>query len=146
MARGYYRDPAAESAMFVDGWLRTHDLVVARPEGWYIRGRKSTFINVTGNKVAPIEVETALRRCEGVIDCGVVGLPDGEGGELVAALVVAEPWCDPESVRRQAGAHLLPYQLPQRYGFAAALPRTPVGKIDYEAVKRALQGEGVLAV
>ncbi|RKT19012.1 fatty-acyl-CoA synthase [Streptomyces sp. 1114.5] len=146
MARGYYRDPVAESAMFVDGWLRTHDLVVARPEGWYIRGRKSTFINVTGNKVAPIEVETALRRCEGVIDCGVVGLPDGEGGEQVAALVVAEPGCDPESVRRQAGAHLLPYQLPQRYGFAAALPRTPVGKTDYAAVKRALQEEGVLTV
>ncbi|MGW2651126.1 class I adenylate-forming enzyme family protein [Streptomyces sp. NPDC001393] len=145
LARGYYRDPAAESAMFVDGWLRTHDLVVARPEGWFIRGRKSTFINVTGNKVAPIEVETALRKCDGVIDCGVVGVPDGEGGEQVAALVMTEPGCDPKSVRRQVASHLLPHQLPQTYRFAAALPRTPVGKTDYEAVKRIVQDEGALA-
>ncbi|MGN5376716.1 class I adenylate-forming enzyme family protein [Streptomyces lasalocidi] len=141
LARGYYRDPAAESAMFVDGWLRTHDLVVARPEGWFVRGRTSTFINVTGNKVAPIDVETALRRCDGVIDCGVVGVPDGEGGEQVAALVVTDSGCDPASVRRQVAAHLLPYQLPQTYRFAAALPRTPVGKTDYEAVKRIVRDE-----
>ncbi|MGW1915402.1 class I adenylate-forming enzyme family protein [Streptomyces sp. NPDC002076] len=146
LARGYYRDPAAESAMFVDGWLRTQDLVVARPEGWFIRGRKSTFINVTGNKVAPIEVETVLRKCDGVIDCAVVGLPDGEGGEQVAALVMTEPGCDPKSIRRQVGSHLLPYQLPQTYRFAAALPRTPVGKIDYEAVKRIVQDEEALAI
>ncbi|GHH31201.1 class I adenylate-forming enzyme family protein [Streptomyces rubradiris] len=145
LARGYYRDPEAESAMFVDGWLRTHDLVVARPEGWFVRGRKSTFINVTGNKIAPIEVETALRRCDGVIDCGVVGVPDGEGGEQVAALIVAGAGCDEKSVRRQVASYLLPHQLPQRYRFAAALPRTPVGKVDYAALKRIVQDEEALA-
>ncbi|MEU7582062.1 class I adenylate-forming enzyme family protein [Streptomyces sp. NPDC041068] len=140
LARGYYRDPEAEAAMFVDGWLRTHDLVVAEPDGWFIRGRKSTFINVTGNKVAPIEVETALRACEGVADCAVVGLPDGEGGEQIAALVVGDATCDPNAVRQQMGARMLPYQLPQKYAFAASLPRTPVGKTDYEAVKRVVRG------
>lgn len=144
LARGYYRDPAAQAAMFVDGWLRTHDLVVARPQGWFVRGRMSTFINVTGNKVVPMEVETALRACDGVVDCGVVGMPDGEGGEQVAALVMTEPGCDPRSVRRQVALRLLPHQLPQTYRFTAALPRTPVGKTDYEAVKRLVRDEGAL--
>ncbi|MET7987503.1 class I adenylate-forming enzyme family protein [Streptomyces sp. NPDC005281] len=146
LARGYYRDPAAQAAMFMDGWLRTHDLVVARPEGWFVRGRMSTFINVTGNKVAPTEVETALRGCDGVIDCAVVGVPDGEGGEQVAALVMTGPGCDPQSVRRQVASHLLPHQLPQTYRFATALPRTPVGKTDYEAVKRFVRNEEALTV
>ncbi|MEU9139935.1 class I adenylate-forming enzyme family protein [Streptomyces sp. NPDC048404] len=141
LARGYYRDPAAQSAMFVDGWLRTHDLLVARPQGWSVRGRMSTFINVTGNKVAPAEVETALRGCDGVIDCGVVGMPDGHGGEQIAALVMTEPGCDPRTVRRRAATHLLPHQLPQTWRFAAALPRTPVGKTDYEALKRIVGDE-----
>ncbi|WP_327145303.1 class I adenylate-forming enzyme family protein [Nocardia sp. NBC_01327] len=145
IARGYYRDSAAESAMFVDGWLRTHDLVGVRPDSWLIRGRKSTFINVTGNKVAPIEVEAALRGCAGVTDCAVVGVPDCEGGEQVAALVVADPGCDAESVRRQLSSRLLPYQLPQLYTFAASLPRTAVGKTDYDAVKRIVRDIGVAA-
>ncbi|GHE37986.1 hypothetical protein GCM10018785_04480 [Streptomyces longispororuber] len=140
LARGYYRDPDAEAEMFVDGWLRTHDLVVVEPDGWYIRGRTSTFINVTGNKVAPTEVETALRTCDGVVDCAVAGVPDGEGGERVAALVVGGAGCEQGGVRRQLGARLLPYQLPQTYVFAAALPRTPVGKTDYAAVERILRG------
>ncbi|MDX3228672.1 class I adenylate-forming enzyme family protein [Streptomyces sp. ME19-01-6] len=145
LARGYYRDPAAEATMFVDGWLRTHDLVAVRPDGWFIRGRKSTFINVTGNKVAPTEVEMALRKCDGVIDCAVVGVPDGECGERVAALIVSGAAGDPETVRRQVGAHLLPHQFPQTYTFAATVPRTPVGKIDYEAVRRIIHSDGAIS-
>ncbi|WP_329182093.1 acyl--CoA ligase (plasmid) [Streptomyces decoyicus] len=142
LARGYYRDAAAEAEMFVDGWLRTHDLVVEEPDGWFIRGRRSSFINVSGNKVAPLEVETALRTCDGVVDCAVAGVPDGEGGEQIAALVVAGPGCAVESVRRQMGARMLPHQLPQKYTFTATVPRTPVGKTDHEAVKRLIEGVG----
>ncbi|MFE0171808.1 class I adenylate-forming enzyme family protein [Streptomyces sp. NPDC059002] len=142
LARGYYRDAAAEAEMFVDGWLRTHDLVVEEPDGWFIRGRRSSFINVSGNKVAPLEVETALRACDGVVDCAVAGVPDGEGGEQIAALVVAGPGRTVESVRRQMGARMLPHQLPQKYTFAATVPRTPVGKTDHEAVRRLIEGVG----
>ncbi|MEU6587038.1 class I adenylate-forming enzyme family protein [Nocardia sp. NPDC046763] len=138
LARGYYRDSSAESAMFTDGWLRTHDLVDAGPDGWVVRGRLSTFINVTGNKVAPTVIESALRGCAGVVDCAVVGVPDGEGGEQVAALIVAAPECDANSIRRHVGSRLRPYELPQRYTFADSVPRTTVGKTDYDAVARLL--------
>ena len=142
LARGYYRDVDAERAMFTDGWLRTHDLISVQPEGWSVRGRKSTFINVTGNKVAPIEVEDALRACAEVTDCAVVGVDDGDGGEQVAALIVAAGSGDAEPIRRRVAAHLRPYQLPQLYMLADAVPRTAVGKIDYEAVRRVIEEGG----
>ncbi|MEV6427999.1 class I adenylate-forming enzyme family protein [Nocardia sp. NPDC051463] len=146
LARGYYRDPVAQASMFVDGWLRTHDLVAASAAGWFVRGRKSTFINVTGNKVAPIDVETALRKCGGVVDCAVVGIPDGDGGEQIAALIVAAAGGDPETVRRQIGSRLQPFQLPQQYTFVAAIPRTAVGKTDYRATKAIALGAGAAAI
>ncbi|MFD7845077.1 class I adenylate-forming enzyme family protein [Nocardia sp. NPDC059764] len=141
LARGYYRDAAAESEMFVDGWLRTHDLIEVRPEGWYVRGRMSTFINVAGSKVAPLEVEAAVRECDGVLDCAVVGVSDGANGEQIAALIVVDSAVELDHVRRQASSRLLPYQLPQLYRVTAAVPRTPIGKIDYDAVRRAFQTE-----
>jgi len=139
LARGYYRDPVANAEMFEDGWLRTRDLVLAEPEGWYIRGRQSSFINVAGSKVSPLEVEAALRECAGVLDGAVVGVPDAESTERIAALIVTDHEFQLSTAKRQLSERLLPYQLPQRYEFAPALPRTPLGKIDYAAVKRLMR-------
>jgi acyl-coenzyme A synthetase/AMP-(fatty) acid ligase len=122
--------------MFEDGWLRTRDLVSARPDGWFVRGRMSGFINVAGNKVGPLEVEAALRGCPGVLDSAVVGLPDAGQTERVAALLVAGDGFDLADVKRRLGERLLSYQLPQHYEITAAIPRTPLGKTDYAAVKR----------
>ncbi|MFI7190287.1 class I adenylate-forming enzyme family protein [Nocardia nova] len=137
LARGYYRDEPATAAMFVNGWLRTRDLVEARPGGWFVRGRLSSFINVSGNKVAPVDVESVLRRCPGVVDCAVAGIPDGDD-EQVAALVVTESRWDIADIRRNTSSALLPYQAPQLYRVVESIPRTPIGKIDYDAVKRLL--------
>ncbi|GGV01121.1 hypothetical protein GCM10010495_10180 [Kitasatospora herbaricolor] len=142
LARGYYRDPAATAEMFEDGWLLTGDFVRAEPDGWHVRGRRSGFINVAGSKVGPLEVEAALRDCPGVLDSAVVGVPDPASTERVAALVVTGDGFDPGAVRRRLGERLLPHQLPQRYEFAPALPRTPLGKTDYAAVRRLMHDEG----
>ncbi|MFF9150046.1 class I adenylate-forming enzyme family protein [Streptomyces sp. NPDC014861] len=141
LARGYYRDPAQTAEMFEDGWLRTHDLVRADEDGWYVLGRRSGFINVAGHKVGPLEVEAALRECPGVLESAVVGVPDPRTTERVAALLVVEPDADLDAVRGQLGRRLLPHQLPQRYERAAALPRTPLGKTDYAAVRELMRAE-----
>lgn len=141
LARGYYRDAEATAEMFEDGWLRTRDLVRVEPEGWYVLGRHAAFINVAGEKVGPLEVEDALRACPGVLDCAVVGVPDLRTTERVAALLVTGPEFDPDATRRRLGERLRSCQLPQRYEFAAALPRTALGKTDYAAVRELLDTE-----
>lgn len=143
LARGYYRDPAADAEMFEDGWLRTRDLVVAEEDGWYVRGRQSSFINVAGSKVGPLEIEAALRDCAGVRDSAVVGVPDGDSNERVAALIVADNEFDLSAVRRHLSERLLSYQVPQRYELASSLPRTSLGKVDYAAVRRLMTTDEV---
>ncbi|MFI8423319.1 class I adenylate-forming enzyme family protein [Streptomyces sp. NPDC085479] len=141
LARGYYRDPAQTAEMFEDGWLRTHDLVRADEDGWYVLGRRSGFVNVAGHKVGPLEIEAALRECPGVLESAVVGVPDPRTTERVAALLVVERDADLGAVRRRLAERLLPHQLPQRYELAAALPRTPLGKTDYAAVRELMRTE-----
>jgi acyl-CoA synthetase (AMP-forming)/AMP-acid ligase II len=141
LARGYYRDAEATAEMFDDGWLRTRDLVRVEPDGWYVLGRCSAFINVAGNKVGPIEVERVLRECPGVRECAVVGLPDPRTTEHVAALLVTDERFRLDAVRRRLGERLRSYQVPQRYVRVPALPRTPLGKTDYAAVRRLMDSE-----
>ncbi|WP_225098612.1 class I adenylate-forming enzyme family protein [Streptomyces sp. CoH27] len=141
LARGYYRDPEASAEMFEDGWLRTRDLVRADPGGWYVRGRLSGFINVAGHKVGPLEIEAALRGCPGVLDSAVVGVPDPEQTERVAALLVTDDRFDLAEVRRLLAERLLSPQLPQRYAYVPAIPRTPLGKTDYTAVRRIMHAQ-----
>ncbi|MFE4975167.1 class I adenylate-forming enzyme family protein [Kitasatospora sp. NPDC056651] len=141
LARGYYRDPESSAEMFEDGWLRTRDLVRADHDGWYVRGRLSGFINVAGNKVGPLQVEAALRGCPGVLDSAVVGVADAEQTERVAALLVTDDRFDLAEVRRLLGERLLSYQLPQRYETVPAIPRTPLGKTDYAAVRRLMHAQ-----
>ncbi|MFD5799398.1 class I adenylate-forming enzyme family protein [Streptomyces diastatochromogenes] len=141
LARGYYLDPGSSAEMFEDGWLRTRDLVRADRDGWYVRGRLSSFINVAGNKVGPLQVEAALRGCPGVLDSAVVGVTDAGQTERVAALLVADDEFDLTEVRRLLGERLLSYQLPQRYEITSAIPRTPLGKTDYAAVRRLMHAQ-----
>ncbi|MFF3303607.1 class I adenylate-forming enzyme family protein [Streptomyces sp. NPDC002908] len=136
LARGYYSDPAATAEMFEDGWLRTRDLVRADADGWYVLGRRSTFVNVAGSKVGPLEVEAALRDCPGVLDTAVVGVPDARTTERIAAVLVTGDGFDLAAVRRRLAERMHPHQLPRQYHVTAALPRTPLGKTDYAAVKR----------
>jgi acyl-CoA synthetase (AMP-forming)/AMP-acid ligase II len=138
LARGYYRDPQAEAEMFEDGWLRTRDLLRAEPGGWYVRGRMSGFINVAGNKVGPLEVESVLCECPGVREAVVLGVPDEAGTERIAALIVADGALDLTEVRLTLGDRLRSYQLPQRYEIVPAIPRTALGKADYAAARRLL--------
>jgi acyl-CoA synthetase (AMP-forming)/AMP-acid ligase II len=144
LARGYYRDPAAEAEMFEDGWLRTRDLLRADEGGWHVRGRLSGFINVAGNKVGPLEVEAALCECPGVRESAVLGVADraGAGTESVVALIVADgdgdAALDLAEVKRALAGRLRSYQLPQRYQIVESIPRTPLGKTDYAAARRLL--------
>lgn len=81
---GYLNHP---SPFTEDGWFRTGDAVEV--DGEYIRvlGRKSELINVGGEKVYPVEVESVLLQMEGVEDVMVIGVPNPITGHMVEAHV-----------------------------------------------------------
>lgn len=77
------------SVLDEDGWFPTGDLAHVDDEGFlFIEGRADDTIIHGGENIAPAEIEEVLRRHAAVADCAVVGVPDDEWGQRIAAVVV----------------------------------------------------------
>lgn len=141
LASGYRLAPAATAAAFVDGWFRTTDLGVLRPDGALeILGRADYMINTGGVKVAPDAVEAVLTAQPGVAQACVVDLPSQEWGQLVAAAIVpAGPAPAVADLLAAVRAALGGPAVPKLVRFADALPLRGPGKVDRSAVRDLLR-------
>lgn len=128
----YWGQPAATRGAFRDGWFRTGDTAVIEGSVYRILGRTNVDILKTGgHKVSALEIEEALREHPAVAECAVVGVPDPEWGERVAAAVVLNDGAalDLSSLRAWAKESLAPHKLPSRLLVLDALPRNALGKV-----------------
>ena len=137
---GYWNNPAATSAAFVDGWLRTGDVARVSPEGFtYILDRIKDMINRGGENVYSVEVENALATAPGVFEVAVVAVPDHMMGEKVGAALVPVPGdtLDVGAVMASARAALADFKVPEFvYVSDDPLPRNPAGKIMKNAIRQ----------
>lgn len=104
-------------AFTADQWFRTGDLFCTDEDGfYYFKGRRGGMIKTAGANVSPREVEAALREVTGGLEVIVVGLPDPERDQVVAAVVVAGPEValDLDAIREQLRARLSAYKVPRR--------------------------------
>jgi malonyl-CoA/methylmalonyl-CoA synthetase len=100
-------------------------------EGDYrIMGRASQDIIKTGGyKVSALEIEAALLELEFIAECAVLGLPDEEWGERVAAVIVLRSECTEQELKAALKGKLAPYKIPSCWKFCAELPRNAMGKV-----------------
>ena len=131
---GYWRDPGLTAQVLTpDGWYRTGDLARIDDDGYvHVVGRVSTMIIRGGSNVSPAEVEAVLRDHPDVREAAVVGLPDAQYGEEVAAAVVLElaAVLDAAALRAHCAAVLAGYKVPSRVVEVEQLPRNPhTGKV-----------------
>lgn len=119
-------------------WFRTGDTATRDAQGVYrILGRQSVDILKTGGeKVSALEIEAVLREHPSVADCAVVGVPDPEWGQCVAAAVVCAPGAELEleAMRDFLRARLAIYKVPSRLLCVEDLPRNAMGKVQKPAV------------
>ncbi len=128
-----------DGSAFCSHGLRTGDLGYRDEEGrLYVVGRADDLIVTGGENVPAGEVEATLREHPEVGDAAVVGLDDEEWGERVAALVV--PAVDTDGLRVFCRERLAGFKTPKAIESAPALPRTPSGTVDREAVRDHLRG------
>lgn len=128
----YWANPAATHEAFRDGWFFTGDTAVIENGKYRILGRTNIDILKTGgHKVSALEIEEALRQHPAIAECCVVGLPDSEWGERVAAAVVLNEnhTLDLQSLRTWARELLAVHKLPSRLLILDALPRNAMGKV-----------------
>jgi 2-aminobenzoate-CoA ligase len=118
-----------------DGWNYTGDAYSIDEDGYFVHhGRTDDMIVSAGYNIAGLEVEATLLTHRAVADCGVIGAPDAQRGEIVKAFVVLKTGHDADA----AMAHELqefvkraiaPYKYPRAIEFATSLPRTATGKL-----------------
>ena len=131
----YWRLPDLQRSDVQEGWTLVDDLISYDDKGnaAYL-GRTDFMVSTAGHKVAPVEVESVLARHPSVREVAVVGLPDQERQEVVAAFVaLRDDWTPSDELKRElqqfAKRELAPYKYPRRVEFVEALPRDDVGKV-----------------
>ena len=128
----YWNRPEATREAFRGGWFRTGDTAVVEGGSYRILGRTNIDILKTGgHKLSALEIEETLREHPSIAECAVVGVPDPEWGERVAAAVVlrGDEVLDLAALRAWAREVLAAYKLPSRLLVLEALPRNAMGKV-----------------
>ncbi|MFO1427560.1 MAG: AMP-binding protein [Steroidobacteraceae bacterium] len=128
--QGYWRNPQATAAAFVDGWFRTGDMGERSADGWYtLRGRASDLIISGGFNIYPREIEEVLLEQPGVREAAVVGVADAKRGELPVAYLVTDGEIDEARLREACARALASFKTPRAFVRVGALPRTALGKV-----------------
>jgi 2-aminobenzoate-CoA ligase len=130
-----YLDDERQRDYVLDGWNLTGDAYEMDADGYfYYRSRTDDMIISAGYNIAGPEVEDVLLRHPAVAECGVIGKPDEERGQIVAAHVVLRAGVEatPElaaQLQEFVKAQIAPYKYPRSVKFMEALPRTETGKL-----------------
>lgn len=133
VAHGYFPDPSSDLRR---GRFRTSDTGFLDEQGrLHLTGRVSSFVNVSGKKVNPAEVERAIRAVPGVSDVVALGVRDALRGERLEAWVVVDGVGlgdgDGIGIIREALAAALPrFKHPTSLHIVGEIPRTSRGKLD----------------
>jgi len=129
--QGYWNHPAETAEVMQDGWLRTGDVGHMDADGYVtITDRQKDMIVVSGFKVYPNEVEGVVAAIPGVLECGVVGVPDAKTGEAVKVVIVRrDHTLTEDAVIAGCRAQLTAYKVPRIVEFRDALPKSAIGKV-----------------
>ena len=115
-----------------DGWFPTRDRGWLDDDGYlFIEGRADDTIIRGGENIAPAEVEDVLLTHPAVLEAAVVGVPDEEWGQVLAAAVVLRPGATTttDELRDHTREHLRSSKTPDLISFRDELPHTPTGKL-----------------
>ena len=130
-----YLADARQSSYVKDGWNYTGDAYLMDADGYFhYHARTDDMIISAGYNIASPEVEDALMAHPAVAECGVIGVPDEERGQVVKGYVVLRPGqaageAMAAELQQFVKQTIAPYKYPRAVEFVDALPRTATGKL-----------------
>lgn len=139
----YHGNDAARRAIERAGLISVGDMGYVDDEGFlFVCDRAADMVISGGVNIYPAEIEHVLITLPGVADCAVVGIPDDEFGEALAAQVVAEAGAtlDAETIRMALSERIAGYKVPRRIDIVDALPRDDNGKLQKRKIRDAYWG------
>jgi len=142
----YLADPR-QAKYILDGWNVTGDTYLRDGDGyfWY-QARSDDMIISAGYNIAGPEVEACLLTHAAVAECGVVGAPCPERGQVVKAYVLLREGFTGDAVLAKAlqdhvKASIAPYKYPRAIAFVTTLPKTSTGKLQRFALREIARRE-----
>jgi len=131
--RGYWKQPEITLKALRNGWMHTEDLGYMDEEGFvFIVDRSKDMIVTGGENVYSTEVENAIYQHSMVLECAVIGIPHGEWGEAVHAVVVLKESQEltEQEIRSHCSELIANYKVPKSVSFdLGPLPVSGAGKI-----------------
>lgn len=144
---GYWQRDDLNTERFVDGWLRTGDIVSWDKDKYlYYADRFDDMIITGGENVYPKEVENILASHHGVAEVAVIGTPHNRWIEQVTAIIVPrDSTILKEEIIAFVEEHtgLADYKKPKRIEFVQELPRTGSGKLGKHSLKQQYSDEAL---
>lgn len=138
----YWKKPERQAESVKAGWNYTGDMVYKDSDGyfWYV-SRSDDIIKTAAYRVSPHEVEETLTKHPAVAEAAVIGVPDPERGQIIAAYIVLKPENKPsseleEEIRNYVKTSLAPYKAPKTIKFLTELPKTETGKIKRSELRK----------
>lgn len=132
MMNGYFKNDEATAEAFEANWYKTGDMARIDEDGYlYIVDRSKDMIVTGGENVYSKEVEDALVSCPDIMEAAVIGVPNPEWGETVAAVVVParDSKIDSDFIKNYLADKLAKYKIPRVFHIVDTLPHTPTGKV-----------------
>jgi 2-aminobenzoate-CoA ligase len=130
-----YLDDPRQADYVKEGWNLPGDTFVMDADGYFsYQARNDDMIISAGYNIAGPEVESALLQHPAVAECGVVGMPDSERGQIAQAFVVLKDGHTGNqdmvtALQDHVKASIAPFKYPRKVVFLTALPRTETGKL-----------------
>lgn len=143
--QGYYKEPDRSEELWAGGWMHTGDVAHVDEYGYVqIVDRLKDVIKSGGEWIVSLELENLLSLHEGVLEAGVIGVPDQKWGERPLAIVVPRQGYQGSLSADMLKEHLnkfvqqgliTDWSVPDKYVFVEELPKTSVGKIDKKVLR-----------
>lgn len=137
-----YLDDDRQLQYVQHGWNYTGDAYLVDADGWFVyQARTDDMIVSSGYNIAGPEVEGALLGHPAVAECGVIGVPDDERGQIVKAYVALKAGHPADAAMAKAlqdhvKQSIAPYKYPRAVEFIERMPRTETGKLQRFRLKQ----------
>ncbi|MFH1624285.1 MAG: AMP-binding protein [Pseudomonadota bacterium] len=147
LMKGYWNAPQATEQTIRDGYIYTGDLATVDEDGYiFLVGRKKDSITTQGKMVLPLEIEEIILQHPQVLEVAVIGVPDEELGDAVAAVIVKRNGdITEDEVIALCQENLPDYAVPRSIDFVESLPKTGSGRVQRYKLKenyvRKLRGQ-----
>lgn len=139
VAKGYHNRPKENAEVFRNGWFHTGDVGRLDAEGYlFVLDRKKDMVVTGGENVYTSEVEAVLFKHPAVHDAAVIGVPDERFGEALFAVIVlaAGQTLSAEEIISHCRSEIGGYKIPRKMAFVDALPRSAMGKVLKQDLRR----------